>query len=540
MCVCRSIESGFFEGLVESVWLGPPTWFLVALRVIVYGYFAYRYSLVPRAVGRALLAWDNWRSSQVATAPVRVSRPVTPPSSTDPSSDYDDDNCMGNTVYMSMEGRTIPLAHRDCHDLSYLECRLVDEDTTVSHLPDICRDAGVPLCKIHHDVYMSLRGNSVFSVSGCNRLGSPAPDGVSYCSQHIAAALNPRPPTPKVSFSKKSKHSDPTGLDCLPDPVLLALYERYEVQGTPEHDIVSQLTTEYGGDLLSNAKVIKRLRAASTDACLDDVKRRVDRIDMIRADSPPRSAPVPHSDHNTSQSRADRPVAPPVPLVSAAPPVIVRVPFCTPSGETSGGTCPELLPPSFPPRPSFAPLVVPGRFIPAPAHQVFPSAHATLVPTPSMHADPLLNAHPLTLGSVASSGHPLGLNLTSSAPDAVSPIPGTSSNSDGQNSILTSLVYHVDRIANPDTSTKPGTLENIRRNEEILVYVARFFDNHTVALCPGSHGKALDVGLKSLNEKLRPLYDQYRISGGFGNRFCIAAACMYRGGQGQRGRLLSG
>ena len=88
-------------------------------------------------------------------------------------------------------------------------------------------------------------------------------------------------------------------------------------------------------------------------------------------------------------------------------------------------------------------------------------------------------------------------------------------------------------MANPDTSTKPGTIENIRRNEEILVYAARYFDNNAGALCPGVVGKALAQGLKSPNERLRPIYDQYRISGGFANRFCIGSAFLYWGGRGK-------
>ena len=487
--VCRSIESGFFEGMAESVWMGPPVWFLVILRVAVYGYFAYRYSLVPRALGKALYTWNNWRSSQVVHTPARASRPTTPPSSTDPSSDRDDDTCMGFTVYMSMEGRTIPSPHRDCRDVSYLDCRLVGEDATASHLPEICRETGVPLCKIHHDVYMSLRGHSVCSIVGCNRLGSPAPDGVCYCSTHIADALNPRPPTPEVIFGKKPKQSDPTGLERLPDPVLLDLYERYEAQGAPEPDIAPQLTTEYGGDLLPNAKIINKLRAGSSDAGLDDMMRRVGRIDMVSANSYPRNDPVPHPDYTAPMPFTERPFPPPIAAFATAPPVVVRVPFCNPSGVSPDALNRDVVAPPPPPWPNATPLVVPGRFIPAPAHQVFPASHATLVPAPPVHPDPLFNAQPLTLGSVASSGQPLGLNLTSSTPDAVSPIPGAPSGSDGQNSILTSLVYHVDRIANPDTSTKPGAIEIIRRNEEILVYVARFFDNNTVALCPGSPGR---------------------------------------------------
>ena len=54
-----------------------------------------------------------------------------------------------------------------------------------------------------------------------------------------------------------------------------------------------------------------------------------------------------------------------------------------------------------------------------------------------------------------------------------------------------------------------------------------------VALRPGVFGKSLATGLKSLNEKLRPMYDQYRITCGLSNRFCVAAASLYRGGRGE-------
>ena len=47
------------------------------------------------------------------------------------------------------------------------------------------------------------------------------------------------------------------------------------------------------------------------------------------------------------------------------------------------------------------------------------------------------------------------------------------------------MVYNMDRMAHPDINPKPGTLYGIRRNGEIHVYVARFFDTNTVALCPG-------------------------------------------------------
>ena len=83
----------------------------------------------------------------------------------------------------------------------------------------------------------------------------------------------------------------------------------------------------------------------------------------------------------------------------------------------------------------------------------------------------------------------------------------------------------------PRHQAKPGTIDMLKRNEEILVYVARFLDNRAVALCPGVTGKPLAIGQKALSEKLRPLYGQYRASCGFNNRFCIFAAWAELGGR---------
>ena len=60
---------------------------------------------------------------------------------------------------------------------------------------------------------------------------------------------------------------------------------------------------------------------------------------------------------------------------------------------------------------------------------------------------------------------------------AHAPIPGVGAGTGTalcDNDLLTSMVYHMDRMANPDINPKPGTLEGIRRNDEIHVYVARF------------------------------------------------------------------
>ena len=93
------------------------------------------------------------------------------------------------------------------------------------------------------------------------------------------------------------------------------------------------------------------------------------------------------------------------------------------------------------------------------------------------------------------------------------------------------LVYNIDLMANPEGSVKNGAIEVIRRMGEIQVYAARYFDNHVVALGPGITGKAPAHHLKSSNGRLRPLYDAYKIPGGFPNRLCIGADCLTWGGR---------
>ena len=82
---------------------------------------------------------------------------------------------------------------------------------------------------------------------------------------------------------------------------------------------------------------------------------------------------------------------------------------------------------------------------------------------------------------------PVGLNrvLSQNPANPPTPVPGKS-----QDSLLSSMVYHIDKLANPDVAARPGTLGGEKRMGEIFVYVARFFDNHHVALFPGVVGEA--------------------------------------------------
>ena len=70
-------------------------------------------------------------------------------------------------------------------------------------------------------------------------------------------------------------------------------------------------------------------------------------------------------------------------------------------------------------------------------------------------------------------------------------------------------------MANPDFAVKNGTIEGIRRIDEILAYVSRYFDNDMVTLGPGVTGKAMAQHLKSSNGRLRPFTRPTRYPHGF-------------------------
>ena len=268
-----------------------------------------------------------------------------------------------------------------------------------------------------------------------------------------------------------------------------------------------------------------------SDHDIDSLRRRLEKIGMVKTENTPRVAPVPNGagpGQGSSSITTTHPVnVGPPPL----PPPRAAAPSQAPPSLTPGTATNRAQPMPCPPVP--APPVLTGRVISSVPCQDYPPAHAINVSSGPTLADPLFSAQALSQLPSAASGAPLRLNEAASAPSASPSIPGVQSSlpigTDPGNSLLTSLAYHVDRMANPDTSIKPGTIENIRRNEEIHVYVARLFDNNTVALCPGVYGKSLAQGHKSLNGKRRPLYDQYRISGGFSNRIFISADCLYWG-----------
>ena len=95
----------------------------------------------------------------------------------------------------------------------------------------------------------------------------------------------------------------------------------------------------------------------------------------------------------------------------------------------------------------------------------------------------------------------------------------------------TAVCHHLDRIAsNPEVATKHGTLEGIKRLEEIWVYAARGFDTLPVALRPGIIGKHLAIQLKTLNTQLWKLYEHLQLPVAFTNKLCLGAASLSWGG----------
>ena len=230
---------------------------------------------------------------KVSDAPVAdLTRPSSGPQSTsggsEPVADFDDDQCMGRLVFLQMEGRSIPLAHKECTDPIFDQCDLLRGDLALSHLPASCQVGGVSLCRIHRDVYMSLRGKSKCVKPDCHHNGFVAPDGYYYCPVHILGAVAPSHPPPKVSFNNKKVKVGPTGLESLPEGVILALYKRLVGEGLSDPEVVPRLTQEYGGDLLSNARIIHALEDAEADKAFEDMKRRLGRLDKVSPKDEPR------------------------------------------------------------------------------------------------------------------------------------------------------------------------------------------------------------------------------------------------------------
>ena len=113
IAVLLSLESGFFDGLSESLWPEPPRRFHLGVRTLAYIYLAYRYGVLtwctsqfPRHVmGNVTSCWARFallskRDQSPPPAGSSTTRKINraPNSNNGGSehpSDYDDDPCMG-------------------------------------------------------------------------------------------------------------------------------------------------------------------------------------------------------------------------------------------------------------------------------------------------------------------------------------------------------------------------------------------------------------------------------------------------------------
>lgn len=84
----------------------------------------------------------------------------------------------------------------------------------------------------------------------------------------------------------------------------------------------------------------------------------------------------------------------------------------------------------------------------------------------------------------------------------------------------------MDRLANPETSTENGTRGEIKRNEEIWGFVARYFNNYHVSLRPGLTGNQVAPDLKALNDRPRHLYESLGLPCGRTDRIFIVATAL--------------
>ena len=140
-------------------------------------------------------------------------------STSDHPSDFEDDLCARGLVFMKMVGRTVSLAHRDFPDVAFPNCMLLSEEDLTPHLPVGWKFSGAPMCRIHRDVYMAIRGSSNCVADKCDLLGSSSPDGAYSFSKHIVDALKnpPRPQLKYLQFSvRTSVRENPKGRDISP------------------------------------------------------------------------------------------------------------------------------------------------------------------------------------------------------------------------------------------------------------------------------------------------------------------------------------
>ena len=302
----------------------------------------------------------------------------------------------------------------------------------------------------------------------------------------------PKPDGPKVKFGRDGPVGDkaPSGMDNIHDDVLEALAKKKaESDRLDESAIVHRLTEDYGGLIYNALRLFKLLQPLGDT----DMFRKEGGVEEEMFD-PASGSGLSDRDMDTA-SHIAHPSAP-LPAYYPPPPLATVVSDSSKSAPTVQARC----------------VLGPGGSGP-----LGPPLFAKVCPTwapPNVFANispPLYNPNTPAWG----------------ASDAFHPRPGQ----DGTKNLMSAIFYNMDRLENPAVQTKPCTLGGVKINGEIWVYMARFVNNYKVPLSPWATGKQHAIGLKALNDRLRPLYDLHDLPCGLTNRFCIGAASMTWGGR---------
>ena len=477
------VEEGVMDGVTTFFWDGHPEWAHWVTRLFVYLGVAWY-------LGGRNCMQRIWKPKRGTCAAPKE------PTPSDVASDSGDKSCQADSLYMALPHKRTPLCQIPCLDSITDLTPLIREDHEVSRLPSPDLDLGLPLCKTHRDIYQAIRSNQVCNVMQCMRLGVSGPEGKHYCKDHMISAVLPQPVGPKVKFEgDKVPKSPAVGLENIPDEVLLSLVNKMLGTGVSESGVVEQLTTDYGGSLLHNALRIKELTMAEKgDANVTQTAPHIPiklepGIELVR-DIQSHAESVPGPSTNDAHARN-----------------ITHHPLHTSEPNTGSGV-----------------RILQGKL-------VEPKCNGT---SGTVYTPPLVGSldwagpattnvfHNIPLSGITQSGA-----SSFGTADALPPV----ADQGESNKWLASIGYNIDRLANPETQAKPGTLDSVKRNEEIWVFVARYFNNFHVSLCPGVVGKQLATGLKSLNDRLRPLYESIGLPNGFTNRVCLGAANFAWGGR---------
>ena len=315
-----------------------------------------------------------------------------------------------------------PIAQVTCYSLGDCDAVLLRGDWVPQLRP--AQYNRVTLCQTHSNMYHSLRGSLMCYRKDFCDVGADGPEGHSYFPTHITSVVTPSPPTAEVPFAtceeQQANHKPGSGMRSFPDTFLLDAIGELRRQGfLKPADIVEELADMFGGALLGNAFRVRDLSHVS-DVQFDETQERLRKTE-IRPDAP-RPAPTPHK--------------------------------VTPS------------PVEFPP--------IPG----------YPEEEGLFLPfDPSIGEWALFWANPREGAVLPTTTTPAGPPLFSTTA-ALPPIPGVNGAPGGalcENSLLTSMVYRVGRIANPDINPNPGTMEGVRRNGEI--HVRRAFSTTILWRC---------------------------------------------------------